>query len=300
MPATRAFFRSTAAALALGASLGCRPGPGLPGQADHADCAVLGRRRRRCDRAAAHRQARRAAQAAGGDRERRRRGRHHRHAEGRRASPADGYTLLFAVASPLNVAPLVAPSAVRYDTFKDFVPVATVGTSPFVLIGKTALPATHHGRTHPAREGAAGQAQLRHRRRRHLAAHHGRDVQAARRHRHRARALQVGPAGADRRGRRPGRPGGAAADAGAALHQGRQGQGLRRDLAGALAQRAGDSCAGRDAGTQGTGDGFVARRAGPGRHAGRRDRGLGRARSTPRSRIRRSHASSATSRSSRS
>lgn len=60
-------------------------------------------------------------------------------------SPADGYTLLFAVASPLNVAPLVAPSAVRYDTFKDFVPVATVGTSPFVLIGKPALPARTAG-----------------------------------------------------------------------------------------------------------------------------------------------------------
>lgn len=54
---------------------------------------------------------------------------------------ADGYTLLFAVASPLNVAPLVAPSAVRYDTFKDFVPVATVGVSPFVLIGRPDLPA---------------------------------------------------------------------------------------------------------------------------------------------------------------
>jgi tripartite-type tricarboxylate transporter receptor subunit TctC len=60
-------------------------------------------------------------------------------------SPADGYTLLFAVASPLNVAPLVAPSAVRYDTFKDFVPLATVGTAPFVLIGKSALPATTAG-----------------------------------------------------------------------------------------------------------------------------------------------------------
>ena len=54
---------------------------------------------------------------------------------------ADGYTLLFAVASPLNVAPLVAPSAVRYDTFKDFLPLATVGVAPFVLIGKSALPA---------------------------------------------------------------------------------------------------------------------------------------------------------------
>lgn len=56
-------------------------------------------------------------------------------------SAADGYTLLFAVASPLNVAPLVAPSAVRYDTFKDFTPIATVGVSPFVLIGRPGLPA---------------------------------------------------------------------------------------------------------------------------------------------------------------
>ncbi|MBS0428725.1 MAG: tripartite tricarboxylate transporter substrate binding protein [Proteobacteria bacterium] len=58
-------------------------------------------------------------------------------------APADGYTLLFAVASPLNVAPLVAPSAVRYDTFKDFAPIATIGVSPFVLIGKASLPAAN-------------------------------------------------------------------------------------------------------------------------------------------------------------
>ena len=58
-------------------------------------------------------------------------------------APADGYTLLFAVASPLNVAPLVAPAAVRYDTFKDFTPIATVGVSPFVLIGKSSLPAAN-------------------------------------------------------------------------------------------------------------------------------------------------------------
>jgi tripartite-type tricarboxylate transporter receptor subunit TctC len=58
-------------------------------------------------------------------------------------APGDGYTLLFAVASPLNVAPLVAPSAVKYDTFKDFVPLATVAVSPFVLVGKNALPAAN-------------------------------------------------------------------------------------------------------------------------------------------------------------
>jgi tripartite-type tricarboxylate transporter receptor subunit TctC len=55
----------------------------------------------------------------------------------------DGYTLLFAVASPLNVAPLVAPAAVRYDTFKDFTPLATVAVGPFVLIGRNTLPAAN-------------------------------------------------------------------------------------------------------------------------------------------------------------
>ncbi len=55
---------------------------------------------------------------------------------------ADGHTLLFAVASPLNVAPLVAPSAVKYDTFKDFTPLATVAVGPFVLIGRPGLAAT--------------------------------------------------------------------------------------------------------------------------------------------------------------
>lgn len=56
-------------------------------------------------------------------------------------APADGYTLLFAVASPINVAPLVAPSAVKYDSFKDFMPLATVAIGPFVLIGRTGLTA---------------------------------------------------------------------------------------------------------------------------------------------------------------
>ena len=74
-------------------------------------------------------------------------------------------------------------------------------------------------------KAAARQAQLRHRRRRHLDARHGRADQAARRHRHRARALQVGPAGADRAGVGAARPGGDADHAGPAVHQGRQGQG---------------------------------------------------------------------------
>ena len=55
---------------------------------------------------------------------------------------ADGYTLLFAVASPINVAPLVSPAAVRYDAQKDLLPLAPVAVSPFVLIGRPGLPAT--------------------------------------------------------------------------------------------------------------------------------------------------------------
>lgn len=58
-----------------------------------------------------------------------------------RARP-DGYTLLFAVASPINVAPLVAPSSVRYDALKDLLPVAPVAVSPFVLVGRRDLKAT--------------------------------------------------------------------------------------------------------------------------------------------------------------
>jgi len=55
----------------------------------------------------------------------------------------DGYTLLFAVASPITIARLVSPNTVRYDALKDLRPIAVVGTSPFVLVGKPDLkPAT--------------------------------------------------------------------------------------------------------------------------------------------------------------
>jgi tripartite-type tricarboxylate transporter receptor subunit TctC len=57
-----------------------------------------------------------------------------------RAKP-DGLTLLFAVASPINVAPLVSPGAVRYDAPKDLLPVAPIAVSPFVLVGRRDLPA---------------------------------------------------------------------------------------------------------------------------------------------------------------
>jgi tripartite-type tricarboxylate transporter receptor subunit TctC len=58
-------------------------------------------------------------------------------------APGDGYTLLFAVASPINVAPLVSPSVVKYDALKDFTPLATVAVSPFVLIGRNDLKAAN-------------------------------------------------------------------------------------------------------------------------------------------------------------
>ena len=55
-----------------------------------------------------------------------------------RAKP-DGQTLLFAVASPISVAPLVSPGTVKYDALKDLVPISPVAVSPFVLVGKPAL-----------------------------------------------------------------------------------------------------------------------------------------------------------------
>ncbi len=58
-----------------------------------------------------------------------------------RAAP-DGTTLLLGVDSVLNVAPLVNPSAVRYDTARDFAAIHMLATLPLVLIGRPDLPAT--------------------------------------------------------------------------------------------------------------------------------------------------------------
>lgn len=54
----------------------------------------------------------------------------------------DGHTLLFAVATPINVAPQVTPSAVRYDALASLQPVARIANSTFVLVGSPTLPAT--------------------------------------------------------------------------------------------------------------------------------------------------------------
>ena len=141
MSATRSFFRSIAAAVALGAAFGAVQAQGYParpitlivpfsagGGVDATARLLTTRFGELLKQPVVIENVAGAAGTIGAQKVAR--------------APADGYTLLFAVASPLNVAPLVAPSAVRYDTFKDFVPVATIGTAPFVLIGKPALPAT--------------------------------------------------------------------------------------------------------------------------------------------------------------
>jgi tripartite-type tricarboxylate transporter receptor subunit TctC len=58
-----------------------------------------------------------------------------------RAAP-DGATLLLGVDSVLNVAPLVNPSAVRYDPYRDFAAIHMLATLPLLLIGRPDLPAT--------------------------------------------------------------------------------------------------------------------------------------------------------------
>lgn len=214
MFATRAFFRS-AAALALGASLGAAQAQGYPakpislivpfsagGGVDATARLLTAKLGELLKQPVVIENVAGAAGTIGTQKAAR--------------SPADGYTLLFAVASPLNVAPLVAPSAVRYDTFKDFVPIATVGTSPFVLIGKTALPARTAGeliqlaKAQPGKLnfGTDGVGTSLHVTAEMFKLRAGIDI---------VHVPYKSAAGADRRGWRPGRSGGAAAHAGAAF-----------------------------------------------------------------------------------
>ncbi len=53
----------------------------------------------------------------------------------------DGYTLLFGVASPVTVAPLVSPARFAYDGLRQLQPVVPVASSAFVLIGRPHLAA---------------------------------------------------------------------------------------------------------------------------------------------------------------
>ena len=56
-----------------------------------------------------------------------------------RAAP-DGYTLVMAPDSPIAIAGLVNPAAVKYDAMKDLAPVGLVNTAPMVLVARPGLP----------------------------------------------------------------------------------------------------------------------------------------------------------------
>ena len=56
-----------------------------------------------------------------------------------RAAP-DGYTLLLGADSPIAIAKLVSPAAVRYDGVKDLAPIGLVTTAPMVIVARPGLP----------------------------------------------------------------------------------------------------------------------------------------------------------------
>ncbi|MDQ2149365.1 tripartite tricarboxylate transporter substrate binding protein [Alcaligenaceae bacterium A4P071] len=70
-----------------------------------------------------------------------------------RAEP-DGYTLLFATASPLTGAPLTM-KGLQYDPIKDLAPITLVGNGPFIMVANPAFPPNNlaeliaYARAHP-------------------------------------------------------------------------------------------------------------------------------------------------------
>ncbi|CAM4273908.1 tripartite tricarboxylate transporter substrate binding protein [Comamonas aquatilis] len=56
---------------------------------------------------------------------------------------ADGYNLIMGADSPIAIAKLVNPAAVRYDALKDLAPVAMVNTAPMILVARANLPANN-------------------------------------------------------------------------------------------------------------------------------------------------------------
>lgn len=55
----------------------------------------------------------------------------------------DGYTLVMGADSPVAIARLVNPAAVKYDTLKDLAPIGLVNTAPMVLVARPGLPANN-------------------------------------------------------------------------------------------------------------------------------------------------------------
>jgi tripartite-type tricarboxylate transporter receptor subunit TctC len=59
------------------------------------------------------------------------------------SAPPDGYTLVMGADSPVAIARLINPAAVRYDALKDLAPVGLVNTAPMVLVARPGLPANN-------------------------------------------------------------------------------------------------------------------------------------------------------------
>ena len=53
----------------------------------------------------------------------------------------DGYTLVLGADSPVAIARLINPAAVKYDPLKDLAPVGLVTTAPMVIVARPGLPA---------------------------------------------------------------------------------------------------------------------------------------------------------------
>jgi tripartite-type tricarboxylate transporter receptor subunit TctC len=53
----------------------------------------------------------------------------------------DGYTLVMGADSPIAIARLINPAAVKYDSLKDLAPVGLVNAAPMVLVARPGLPA---------------------------------------------------------------------------------------------------------------------------------------------------------------
>ena len=116
-----------------------------------------------------------------------------------RAKP-DGYTLLMtSTAIAVNTALF---KNLPYDPIKDFAPISELVNAPNVLVVRPEFRHRDDRRSRRAGEGAAQHVQLRQPGRRHQVASHRRAVEAARRHRHGARAVsRRRPGGAGRAGR---------------------------------------------------------------------------------------------------
>lgn len=59
------------------------------------------------------------------------------------AATPDGYTLVMGADSPVAIARLINPVAVKYDSLKDLAPVGMVNTAPMVLVARPGLPANN-------------------------------------------------------------------------------------------------------------------------------------------------------------